>query len=303
MSLKRSSLAALALAFFVAVTVFVMKAPKLSEAAVTPTRAMITATPVTKPVPAASLTAANPTLSAQARPWLETLKKFNAARSYRAFLYDMDRNRSEGALQYAMEVINICVNSLLGVQEASLTGAGQRDALARLRSRCDMSQAELETELTVMASKMDRMDPASTRLLMAGSGFDHATTAAEEHHAVGAVLATQDPTVMLRLAQAPTGQQGNMRYFLGSEHASGSGSILEFAFRLAQCELGLDCGADSPLTLMLCVRSNWCAPSYRDALHLGLAHEPNRYAQIDTLAAQLVQQMRSQNSAAFVREK
>lgn len=303
MSAKHFTLAALGLALLLAVIAWHGVTPEAGTGHVRTARSapdvtqasslgMVSATPATPAAPAAP-----------ARPWKETLKKFNAARSYRAFIYDAEKNQTAGATQYTLQVIGICVNALLIMDEASLKRPQQRAALTELRGRCDMSPDELESEFSVMSSKMANPDPATKQLMVAAAEFALATPAAEQR-AVDAILATQDPSVMQELAVAPNWQAGNTRHFMGREHEFGPGSNFQFAFGLAQCELGLDCGAGSPATLILCVRNNWCAASYRDALRQGLdAGQPNRYQQISLLAAQLATQIRAQNSAAFISKK
>ncbi len=304
MSLKRSLLAASALVIGLALLFFVNDSPP--QQAALPTARL-------PPASAAQAQGSRPTLpqapiaalaAGEARPWLDTLKKFNAATSYRSFVYEADRNQSEGAFHYAVQVISICTNAQVSFKDTDLTTPRQRDAMARLRARCDMSREELVNEFGVMASKMDRLGLASQRLTMADTAFDQASTASAEREAVVAVLATQDPTVMLRLSAPPMANSADTRHFMGSEHDYGEGTNLHYAFRLAQCSLGLDCGPQSPATLLLCVSENWCAASYRDALRVGLgAGRPSRFDAVELLAAQLVQQMRQQNAGAFLRKK
>ncbi len=148
------------------------------------------------------------------------------------------------------------------------------------------------------------MDAATKHVIAVESAYDRAVTQGEEAAAVAGLLATQDPIVMYRLAGPPSGSAVETRHFMGRDYDYQPNTDFDHAFGLASCELGLDCGPDSPYNLMLCARRNWCAPSYRDALMLGLGGSQSpRFATIDALAAQLVQQIRSRNATAFIRKK
>ncbi len=255
------------------------------------------------PVAAETPALAPPAPGADVRPWLSTLSKLNGAPSYRAFVYDAGKRQAPGALHYNEVVISICTNAQVVKNDEAQMGSSQREAMAKLRSRCDLSLSEIVTEFSVMPGKSKNADPSSKHLIAAGSAFDQAKNDDEEQRAVRNVLATQDPTVMLRLAASPTSPAGT-RPFQGRDHAVGPQSNFSYAMQLAQCELGLECGPDSPWTLLLCIHNNWCAASYRDALQIGLASgSPSRFSQVEALATELARELRNQNAAAFLRKK
>ncbi len=233
-------------------------------------------------------------------PLRDTLAKFNTARSYRAFIYDLNRTGAAGEAVYARSAVQLCIRARHFIKDASLTNPQQRAAAANVRGRCDMSEEELATEFDAVVRKagdVGKMDATSGRLIAAESAYDRAGTQVEEKSAVAGLLATQDPFAMYRLAGPPSGSAAQTRHFMGREYDVGPNTMFDHAFELAICEFGLDCGPDSPSTLMLCARRNWCAASYRDAFMAGLGP---RFAQVDELAAQLVLQMKRQNAGAFI---
>ncbi len=302
MSSIRLTLAALAIALGLAISFWNADVPDTAAPVAPPDKAVAASSDAPAMLPPA------PRLEAPAgrgeRPWLETLKKFNSARSYRAFIYDISKNHPQGAIQYALQVMNVCANALLTVDEAKLSGAAQRQALATLHQRCDMSKDELNTELATLAGKFQHLKPEQEGLVAATAAFDNARNRDQERDAISALLATEDPTAIMRMTYPPQDDQRQSLHFQGREYQWGPGENVDFAMRLAQCDLGLDCGPEAPATLLLCVRNNWCAASFRDGLRNGLdAGQPGRFAQVVALATQLAAQIRAKNTAAFIPSK
>jgi hypothetical protein len=284
MTSKNVYLTALALALVVATAFWHLEAPDDAAAGA---GAVAAALPAARGTPQAAqpAPAATPAPQEQAPPKPATLGKFNSARSYRAFIYEAARDRLDGGIVYTVEAINGCIDAVVPGHAPEPKDQRQRDAMTTLRGRCDMSHEELSA--IGRANERTRQahgDP----LFTIAEAMRAAKTPEARRVAVGALLQTQDPAALGALG----------RHFMGREHAIDSAAGFDYALRLAQCDLGLDCGPDALPTLQLCIRNNWCAASYRDALRIGLGEAP--FAQAAALAAQLVTQIRRQNGAAFV---
>jgi hypothetical protein len=250
--------------------------------------------PPPAPPPAPALSAASAPM-----PWpLDSLNKFKASLSYRTFVFEASRNPGPNWYQYAHAAMAYCARS---EPEPAQTAADpvRRAALAALRQRCDMSPTERAAAQTQLFSRPPGSggdDP----VMQASFNWLVPESAGQEREAIATLLDTADPLVLEQLAEPSRarqdGKSGLATYFMGAYRDSGKGSDFELAFRLALCDLGADCGAQAPETLLLCIERGWCADSFGAAVRAG---RPGQFGAIQALAAQISAQLRSRNVAAF----
>lgn len=237
----------------------------------------------------------------------ELTRKFHAAQSLRAFVYEAMRKPESGGHMYAFIALGTCSHSVPPSRPVGPRTAQQREAIEALARRCDMSKEEMEAARTQLVGSRqlnyepDPYMPLTFDLLMA-------VEAPERLRAVAAILETQDPHVLWSLAEAgsanPDVEKGKEIYFLGRHYAGGTGSgVYDYALQLAQCHFGVDCGPGSMAVQLLCIRHAWCGDSLPEALRLGLGTEKAEvYAQAVALAGQLTVEIRRKNARAFVQE-
>lgn len=266
------------------------------------------AIPVPAPahVPQAASTAQRaPAAPARIASSAEMTRKFHAAQSLRAFVYEAMRKPEAGGHMYAFIALGTCSHSVPPSRPVGPRTAQQREAIEALARRCDMSKEEMEAARTQLVGSRqlnyepDPYMPLTFDLLMA-------VEAPERLRAVAAILETQDPHVLWSLAEAgsanPDVEKGKEIYFLGRHYAGGTGSgVYDYALQLAQCNFGVDCGPGSMAVQLLCIRHGWCAESLQEALRLGLGAEKAAvYAQAVALAGQLSVEIKRKNARAFV---
>lgn len=264
----------------------------------------ITATAIPRPAQPAALPPTPAAAAAPSQPAVQPLRmlaSFNASQSYRTLIYQALKKPAADWYHYAFQAWNFCEEAERAPEKAAPAQA-RADALAALRQRCDMSAAERASAQAQLGSLLGT-EFANDPVMKASASWLLHTTAKEEREALAVILNTADPMVISNLTLPSRARQDGKdeigTYFLGKYHDSGLQSTFDYAFRLALCELGLDCGAGAPQTLLLCINQGWCGASYGDALRLGMNGTPGRYVQVQALAAQIAAQLRGKNVAAF----
>jgi hypothetical protein len=231
------------------------------------------------------------------------LRELNAATSYRAFLARALADARHGGLTYVMYITAEC---------AKATGEGARGApsqdreaaISLLRARCDFSHDEAWDAMgaATRSNGVSVTDDPGVADTMAYLRRHHDDPRAKLDLAQ-AVLASDDPLregQLLYLNSEVSDLDGDAlpAYFDGTWYRSETErSRLEDAWLLAQCSLGLDCGAQSLPALELCALRDWCAGSVADALKSG---RPEDWDAIAALSARLVVAARSHDARPFV---
>jgi hypothetical protein len=276
-------------------------APPVPVAPVVPVVPLAPSVPPAPPAAAAGV----PAQPGPAAPllWpLDSLKQFNASQNYRTFVFDASRKPGPTWYQYAHAAMAYCARGDADIPDLK-ADPRRGDALAALRQRCDMSAAErsaAQHQLFARRGDSDRGDP----VMDASLAWLVPESAQDERQALGILLQTADPLVLEMLAEPSRarkdGKTGLGTWFMGRYYDSGKGSDFDLAFHLALCDLGADCGAQAPPTLLLCIERGWCADSYGAALRSG---RPGEAGAIDALAAQISTQLRARNVGAFAEHK
>jgi hypothetical protein len=233
----------------------------------------------------------------------DMLRRFNTSSSYRALAYEALKKPEAGGYTYGLAAILLCRDRTAEAKSKAEPSDRQRDAAGALARRCDMSQAEHDALFAQFGA--DRQADFKRDPLLSLS-FDvlRAKDDSERARVIAAILDTQDPLAISYLAAAAR-QEGKGLFFAGhyypEEYANGPDNLYQYAYHLASCDFGLDCGAQAPMTLLLCIEHGWCAASYREALQAGLgAGQPQLFAQVETLAAELIVEIRRKHVGAFI---
>lgn len=229
----------------------------------------------------------------------EILRRFNTAPSVRGFVYEALKKPEQGGYLYAIHALAFCTHQN---KPSEARRAGEREALAALAQRCDMSRDEVRALTRQAAADRHANYERDPYLRLVADSLD-IQDPAQRRDAVKAMLDTQDPLTMeglpLFARHGPPGLEKRGTYFGGRYYDSGADHVLfDYAFKLAQCELGIDCGPGALVTVSACVTHGWCAASYKEALRLGTGAD---FPQLEALAAQIAQAIRQRNVGAFVK--
>ena len=228
------------------------------------------------------------------------LRQFNNATSLRAFVFEALKKPEQGGYLYAIQALAFCGRQAKLADDASATAA-RRDALAALVARCDMSKEDMrEVSRQAEADRYANYERDPFLRLVVESMETEAP--AQRQATVKAILDSGDPlaleAVPLFARHGKPGEEKRGVYFGGRYYDGADNTLFNHAFKLAQCEFGIDCGAGSLVTLAACIDQGWCAASYREALRIGLGP---RFAEAEALAAQIAAAIGERKVGAFVK--
>lgn len=257
------------------------------------------AAPAPAPAPAPAAPLALPSTADLAR-------KFSAATSMRAFVYEALKKPEEGGYQYAFAALDLCKYDGTTLRLAPTASAQQKAAHEVLSRRCDMSAADRDAARLQIAADRRASFDRDPYLSLA---FDRiaAIDDPERRRVVAAILHSGDALALQYLNTETSYQKDGLPYsgvyFAGAYYPGDNDSgMFGHALMIAMCSLGLDCGPQSSVVLMLCVHRGWCADSVGEAIRIGVGPgQAQLYAQIEALAARLVVEIRRRNVMAFVR--
>ncbi len=228
------------------------------------------------------------------------LRQFNTATSLRAFVFEALKKPEQGGYLYAIQALAFCGRQGKLADEANADTA-RREASAALAVRCDISKDEMRA--VSRQAEADRYanyerDPFLRLVVESMETQDPA----QRQATVKAILDSGDPlafeAVPLFARHGKPGEEKRGVYFGGRYYDGADNTLFNHAFKLAQCELGIDCGPASLVTLAACIDQGWCAASYREALRVGLGA---RFAEAEVLAVQIAAAIRARNVGAFVK--
>lgn len=224
--------------------------------------------------------------------------ELKVAPSYRAFVYRAIRSPERGGYMYAQHVITLCRRALLQRDVPSLDSV-RHAAAVTLAQRCDMSKDDLDQydrELPEIRSAAG--DPL---LALATDGLIGARSQAERNVASAKILASKEPLLLRSISSVEVekladGSVSMKEYFNGKWYRGNDVEMLDFAWALANCELGVDCSASAPSTLQLCVDKGLCRGSLQDALSSGSAN----YDELLRLKKAIISAINEHDIRAFV---
>lgn len=142
--------------------------------------------------------------------------------------------------------------------------------------------------------------PAQIRLLATDLASGRNVVASEASALVSEALSSEDPAALWELAGAVSNMQGENDGELGA--FSGLPQH-EYAWRLAACDRGFNCGPTSDVLQSVCVIGGYCGyASYEDFLR-SVVLSPAEYAEVVRMRQQLLQLLASKHSGAFAAGK
>lgn len=223
---------------------------------------------------------------------LEMLALYNSGLPLRSLVYQAMKRPDEGGYAYAWIMLAQC--ELPPEKLAARLPPAQLEALARLRTRCDMTIQEKRQFESLFTDRRGhaRHDP----LWKAMTGQWEASTSAEHGESKRQLLAMQDPIVLDILLAANPAESGLAINFAGQQYDSNGFQQIDHAILLAYCKLGVHCSSDATLAMRLCMDKGWCGGSVEEALRTGSG---NDFPAIEALAGRISQEFKRRNLAAF----
>jgi hypothetical protein len=237
---------------------------------------------------------------------LETLlHRFNDSRSYRQYIAAALKDARHGGFIYATEASQQCdrFQSARDSTKPRATSNQAQQSAALLEARCDITSDEFFQQLSaaLTADKVPlESDPLLSMLLPAPS-----ETKGDSLRRARVLLDSGDPIAMQSLiyletkpSRDPGGDTGG--YFDRQQYRSmAERALLDDAWLLVQCSLGVSCGPESTTTLLLCATRDWCGSDVAEALQIGRGPD-GTLTQVQTLADSLLRAIRAKRAAAFV---
>ena len=229
----------------------------------------------------------------------EALLAFNRATSLRAFYYNETRDRHPGVWTYRFAVVMMCRQA----NWPPSTDPFRALQGVLLAERCDMSPDEIELAWQQMGQ--ERGGVSNDALLAPISALIAARSASARRAAVAAILANGDPftlQAMLLHESDPASPKQERVYFDGRWYGGPMGARnIDDAYKLASCELGLDCSERSTAALRACVIDGWCGTTVANGARLAIEHAtPGRFAEVSALAKAMSTAMHEQRVDAFL---
>lgn len=241
----------------------------------------------------------------ETRQKLETLlRQFNASRSTRQFIATALKDARHGGVIYAMAATTACDtfrSSRDSARPPAQSSQAQQSA-ALLEARCDITGEEVVQQLsTAMETKAVDLasDPLFAMLVPGPSGKSRD----ESLRRAQVLLASGDPIAMEGLVHLDFRDPlGETPYFDGRHYRSSADrDLMDDAWLLVECGLGVSCDADATQTLLLCATRDWCGSSVAEAMDIGRGPD-GTLAQVQALAHSLLSAIRVRRAAAFVPE-
>lgn len=240
--------------------------------------------------------------SPETRQALETLlHKLNDSRSYRQFIAAALKAARHGGIIYATEASQLC-DKFQSARDSTKPQATSNQALqsaALLEARCDITSDEFFAQLsaTTTADKVLESDPLFAMLVPNSSGKSREDSLRQAR----ALLDSGDPIAMESLVHLDFRDPlGETPYFDGHHYRSpAERNLMDDAWLLVECSLGLICDAEATQTLLLCATRDWCGSGVAEAMEIGRGPD-GTFSQVQTLANSLLSAIRSKRAAAFV---
>lgn len=243
--------------------------------------------------------------SPQARQKLETLlRRLNESRSTRQFVAEALKDAQRGGVIYALAASVPCDTFRASRESAKppMKSNQAQHAAALLEARCDITGdeafAQLSTAMQTNAVELGS-DPIFAMLV---PGLNGKSRDDSLRHA-RALLASGDPIAMQSLVHLDFRDSlAETPYFDGRHYRSAADrDLMDDAWQLVECSLGVACGPDATQTLLLCATRDWCGQSVAEAMEIGHAAS-GTWGQVRTLADSLLSAIRAKRAAAFVPE-
>ncbi len=219
-------------------------------------------------------------------PTRDMLAKFNRSQSYRAFIYEVGGHPAMGGSEYIGRALAYCKTPVLAKPRADMPDARRAAAYDALAARCDMTNEERDHAFGCRLvfsniSKYREGDALMDLVLKMHEAPERATVRA----LLQQMIATRDPAILTTVLMANRLLPGEAsahdgEYFAGKWYDGAEAVKLYQAQSLAECELGLDCGAQSTGTLTLCASRGWCADKRAEALRIGLGKNFDEVAKL-----------------------
>ncbi len=229
------------------------------------------------------------------------LDAFNRATSLRGFLYNETRDRHPGAWVYRFAVVSMCRQS----HWPPSTDPFRALQSVRLAQRCDMSPDDIEQAWQQMGQERGDTRLRDDALLGPTFALIDARSDSARRAAVATILANGDPftlMAMLRHESDPASAKDERVYFDGRWYGGAMGArTIDDAYKLAACQLGMDCSEQSTAVLRACVMDDWCGVSLAAGARRTIERAtPGRFAEVEALANAIAAAMRAQRIDAFV---
>ncbi len=234
---------------------------------------------------------------------METLlRQLNDARSYRQFIAAALKDAPRGGFIYAAEASQQC-DKFQSARDSTKPQATSNQALqsaALLEARCDITSDEFFERLSAALSAEKatlNSDPLFAMLVPNSSGKSREDSLRQAR----ALLDSGDPIAMESLVHLDFRDPiGETPYFDGHHYRSPADrDLMDDAWLLVECSLGLVCDAEATQTLLLCATRDWCGSDVAEALQIGRGPD-GTFVQVQTLANSLLSAIRSKRAAAFV---